>query len=61
MSQGPFPGAFGGFMKVQEGPLVHIIVPGYPKSFYESLKGPRRCINVLCKFCTQILQKRERI
>ena len=30
-----------GSMKVQEGPLVHIIVPGYSKSCYQSLKGPR--------------------
>ena len=30
-------------MRVQGDPLVHIIVPGYPKSCYQSLKGPRKC------------------
>ena len=52
MSKGPLPKEIlvqGDFspresMKVQEGPLVHVIVPGYPKSCYRSLKGPRKCI-----------------
>ena len=26
------------------GPLVLIILPGYPKSYYHSLKGPTQCI-----------------
>ena len=32
-----------GSMKVQGGSLVHIIAQIYPKSCYQSLKGPRKC------------------
>ena len=31
-------------VKVQKGPLAHVIVLGYPKSCHQSLKGPRKCI-----------------
>ena len=43
VSQAPFQGPYRASMKVQEGTLVHIMVPGYQKKLLTIGKWPRKC------------------